>query len=107
MRFYGVPSEERLAEIIERIEDGEWFYEGDGKREVLSTEQVKRKLTEILEEIKKWKSSNSYIPAGTTFFFVHEPQNPKAFKIYDLSSLGCASSLSPPRWKFYLKGLEI
>ncbi len=107
MRFYGIPSEDRVLEIIELIREGEWVFEEKGKKEILEAEQVRERLRSIVEEVKSWKISNKHIPSATTFFFVHEPSEPKAFKIYDLSSLGCSNSLVPPRWKVYRKELSL
>ncbi len=106
MRFYGIPSEERMLNIVEKISDGVWFYEENGKREELFSDEVKRKLVELVHLVKGWKEESRHIPLGTTFFFVSTPDNPTAIKVYDLSSLGCSSSLSPARWKFYKKELE-
>lgn len=107
MRFYGVPSEDRALELIEKLPQGRWILEENSKREVLSREEAKERLRRIVEEVKGWKEQNKHIPPTTTFIFVHEPSEPKAFKIYDLSSLGCSVSLNPPRWKVYLEGLEL
>ncbi len=109
MRFYGVASEERVKEIIESIENGVWFFEDTkhGSKERLEHRRVKEKLREILLEIQSWKSSMSLLPKNTIFIFVHEPSCPRAFKIYDTTSLGCSSELSPPRWKVYMDGVEI
>ncbi|MEJ5338616.1 MAG: hypothetical protein WHS43_03055 [Aquificaceae bacterium] len=106
MRFYGIASEERILEIVERITDGVWVYEDNGKREELDVEGAKKKLLELVNMVKGWKEESRHIPAGTTFFFVSTPESPQAVKVYDLSSLGCSSSLSPARWKVYRKELE-
>jgi hypothetical protein len=108
MRFYGIPSEERVLEVIQNIKDGEWFFEDTNAKlkEKLSAKEVKERLENILSQIKNWKLQMRSIPNNTVFVFVHEPSNPKVFKIYDTSSLGCSSSLSPPRWKIYLKEYE-
>lgn len=106
MRFYGIPFEDRVLEIVERITDGAWLYEENGNTEELSAEEVKKKLLELVNMVKSWKQESRHIPAGTTFFFVSTPDNPQAIKVYDLSSLGCSSSLSPARWKVYKKELE-
>ena len=107
MRFYGIPSEDRVVEIVNSINSsGAWIFEDNGEKYVLNSEEVKAKLLELVEKVKEWKASMKHIPAGTTLIFVHEPSEPKAFKIYDLSSLGCAVSLNPPRWKVYIKELE-
>ncbi len=107
MRFYGVGSEERLLEIIKSIDGGEWVVEEKGKDpQVLDSQGVRERLLEILEEIKKWKAQFTTMAQQTIFAFVHTPEDPKAFKIYDTSSLGCGTSLVPPRWKIYLRELE-
>ncbi len=106
MRFYGIPSEDRMYEIVERIQEGQWIYEENGKKQELDTQRAKEKLLELTTMVKKWKEEARSIPAGTTFFFVSTPDNPQAIKVYDLSSLGCSSSLSPARWKVYKKELE-
>ncbi len=104
MRFYGV-LEERMVEIIENVSDGEWIIEEDGKKEELSAQEVKEKLLELVQKVKTWKEENKYIPSGTIFFFVSTPDSPQAFKVYDLSSLGCSTKLDPARWKIYKKEL--
>ncbi|SNZ12298.1 hypothetical protein [Hydrogenobacter hydrogenophilus] len=108
MRFYGIPSEEKVLEMIQNIKDGEWFFEDTNAmlKEKLSAEEVKERLKDILLQIKNWKSQMKFLPNNTVFVFVHEPSDPKVFKIYDTSSLGCSSSLSPPRWKIYRKEYE-
>ncbi|MDQ7038760.1 MAG: hypothetical protein Q9N26_06130 [Aquificota bacterium] len=108
MRFYGIPSEERFEEIIESVKGGEWVFEEvkEGRKETLPDEEVKRRLREIADQIKRWKEEFSTLARTTVFAFVHEPENPKAFKIYDPSSLGCSTELTPPRWKVYLRDLE-
>ncbi len=109
MRFYGIPSENRVEEIIADIKEGVWVYEDlKGQvRQELSPEEVKEKLKEILEQVREWKGSFTTMSQNTIFVFVHEPSEPKAFKIYDTSSLGCSTELTPPRWKVYLKGMEL
>lgn len=108
MRFYGIPSEERLEEIIESVKDGEWVLEDvkEKRREELSGEEVRKRLREIADQIKRWKEEFSTLTKTAVFAFVHEPEDPKAFKIYDPSSLGCSTELTPPRWKVYTKDLE-
>jgi len=102
MRFYGIPSEDRALELLAGMPEGRWvFVEGSTQTE-LDLEQAKEKLREIFLLIKGWKESNKHIPQTTTFIFVHTPDQPKHFKIYDLSSLGCSVSLNPPRWECYL-----
>lgn len=93
-------------EILENIGEGLWVFEEGEKRQVLNSEEVKEKLKELVSLVREWKSQIRQLPASTPLFFVHEPSEPKAFKIYDLSSLGCAPSLNPPRWKVYRKELE-
>ncbi len=106
MRFYGIPSEDRILEIVERMTEGAWLYEENGNRQELSVEEAKGKLFELVNMVKGWKQESRHIPTGTTFFFVSTPDNPQAIKVYDLSSLGCSSSLSPARWKLYRKELQ-
>ena len=108
MRFYGIPSENRVLELIENISSGEWVFEDtkEGTKESLSSEEAKKKLTALVEEVKSWKESLTTLTQGTVFIFIHEPESPKAFKIYDTSSLGCSTELTPPRWKVYIKELE-
>jgi len=109
VRFEGLLSDEYLLPILERIEDRSfWIYEDKAKKvkENLTGYEVKVRLREIYENIKRWKGTFGTLSKNTVFIFVHEPENPKAFKIYDTSSLGCGTSLPPPRWKIYLKELE-
>ncbi len=108
MRFYGIPSEDRVLEIVRGIDGGEWVFEDTKEKvkKVLSPEEARRKLEELVQEVKGWKEQLTTLTQTTVFIFVHEPDNPKAFKIYDTSSLGCSTSLTPPRWKVYLKELE-
>ncbi len=108
MRFYGVPSEERVLEIVEGINSGEWIFEDtkEGRREILTGEETRERLRSLVTEVRGWKESLTTLTRTTVFIFVHEPGNPKAFKIYDTSSLGCSTELTPPRWKVYLKELE-
>ncbi len=108
MRFYGIPSEDRVLEILEGINSGEWVFEDvkEKRREFLSAEKAKERLRDIVNEVKSWKENLTTLTQGTVFIFVHEPGDPKAFKIYDTSSLGCSTELTPPRWKVYLKELE-
>ncbi len=108
MRFYGIPSEDRVLEIVESINSGEWVFEDtkENKKEVLSGEEARERLRGLVNEVKGWKENLTTLTKATVFIFVHEPENPKAFKIYDTSSLGCSTELTPPRWKVYLKELE-
>lgn len=106
MRFYGIASEDRIFEIVQKITEGIWLYEENGQKQELDVDGVREKLLELVRTVKSWKEENRHLPAGTTFFFVSTPDNPQALKVYDLSSLGCSSSLSPARWKVYRKELE-
>lgn len=108
MRFYGVPSENRVLEMLENLKEGEWVFEDtkEKSKRMLSFEEAKVKLKELVEEVKSWKEQLTTLTQGTVFIFVHEPSEPKAFKIYDTSSLGCSTELTPPRWKVYLKELD-
>ncbi len=109
MRFEGLLSDEALIPIVERIDDGEdWVYEDtvEKVKEYIKGAEAKVRLREIYVMIKRWKDTFGTLSRGTVFIFVHEPEDPKAFKIYDTSSLGCGTSLPPPRWKIYLKELE-
>lgn len=108
MRFYGIPSEDRVLEIVKSVNSGEWVFEDtrEKKREVLSGEEARERLKSLVNEVKSWKENLTTLTRGTVFIFIHEPANPRAFKIYDTSSLGCSTELTPPRWKVYLKELE-
>ncbi|MDW8293782.1 MAG: hypothetical protein RMK21_00295 [Aquificaceae bacterium] len=106
MRFYGISSEDKAMEMVESISEGEWVFEEEGNKRLLSLEEARLKLKELVELVKSWKSQMKHLPAYTALIFVHEPSEPKAFKIYDLTSLGCASSLNPPRWKLYRRDIE-
>jgi len=107
VRFYGISSEDRVLELAENINPGEWIFEDtrEKKKEVLSEEKAKEKLKEIVDEVRSWREQLTTLTRGTVFIFVHEPDSPRAFKIYDPSSLGCSTSLTPPRWKLYLREL--
>lgn len=105
MRFYGIPSEERVLEIIENIKDGIWIFEEKGKTQSFDAEGIKEKLRELVNMVKGWKEQNKYLPPSTVFFFVSTPDDPQAFKVYDLSSLGCSTELDPARWKVYRRSL--
>ena len=107
MRFYGIPSEDRVLEIVNNIVQGEWIFEDtkEKERKVLSSEEAKKLLQDLVNEVKSWKENLSTLSKSTVFIFVSEPSEPKAFKIYDTSSLGCSTSLTPPRWKVFLKDL--
>ncbi|WP_448583806.1 hypothetical protein [Thermocrinis sp.] len=102
MRFYGIPSEDRALEILENIPDGMWILKDNSSQIRLTSQQVKEKLKDIILTIKSWKEREKHIPQTTVFLFVHTPSEPKHFKIYDLSSLGCGVNLNPPRWECYL-----
>lgn len=108
MKFYGIASEERALEIVENLKGDRWVFVDNQSKEKLemNLNQAKEKLKEVINEVKSWKKSSKLIPAYTVLIFVHEPQEPKVFKIYDTSSLGCSTSLSPPRWMVYLKDIE-
>ena len=41
MRFYGIPSEDRVLEIIEGLKDGVWVLEEDGKTQSFDAEGIK------------------------------------------------------------------
>ncbi len=108
IRFYGIPSEKRVLNIVERIESGDWVFEDTKERTKvkLSAEEAKERLRELIDKVIRWKETFSTLTKGTVFIFVHEPESPKAFKIYDTSSLGCSSTPTPPRWKVYRRELE-
>lgn len=108
MRFYGVQSEDKVLEIVGNINGGEWVFEDtkEKRKEILSPEKVRERLRSMVEEIRRWKEEFVTLGGSTIFVFVHHPENPQAFKIYDPSSLGCSTELTPPRWKVYLKDLE-
>ena len=108
MRFYGIPSEERALEIIKGIDSGEWVFEEvkTGSKEYLNADQARERLRGIVEQVRRWKEEFTTMTKATIFIFVHEPDSPKAFKIYDTSSLGCSTELTPPRWKVYLREFE-
>lgn len=105
MRFYGV-HEDKVPEIMEKIEESLWIFEEDGRIEKINREEVRMRIKDILQRIKEWKEKNKFIPPGTIFFFVSTPDSPKAIKIYHLSSLGCSVSLDPPKWKIYKEDLQ-
>jgi len=87
MRLEGLLSEDQLLDVIKNINDEEeWIYDGT---------------------IKGWKEKFGTLSRHTVFVFVDNLNDPSAFKIYDTHSLGCGTSLTPPRWKIYkieLKG---
>lgn len=67
MRFYGIPSEERVLEIIEGIKDGVWVLEEDGKTQSFDAEGIKEKLRELVYMVKGWKEQNKYLPRARSF----------------------------------------
>ncbi len=107
MRFQGIPSEEAVLELIQKLPEGEWVFEDlkEGRKELLSAESARRLLAGLIDQVKGWKESFTTLGRGTVFVFVHDREKPRAFKIYDPSSLGCSTSLTPPRWKLYLREL--
>jgi len=107
MRFYGISSEDALLDLIGKLPPGEWIFEDvkEKRKSILRVEEARRTLKALVEQVIQWKRSYTTLGKGTVFVFVHEPQNPRAFKIYDPSSLGCSTSLTPPRWKLYLSEL--
>ncbi len=102
MRFYGIPSEDRALELLSEMPEGRWVFVENSTHIEFDLEQARERLREIFLQIKGWKEGNKYIPQTTTFIFVHTPADPKHFKVYDLSSLGCSVSLNPPKWECYL-----
>ncbi len=108
MRFYGISNEQQVVEMLNKLPDGEWIFEDlkENKREVLSRESAVEKLKELISQVQNWKKDFTTLGKNTVFIFVHIPSNPKVFKIYDISSLGCSSCLSPPRWRVFLKENE-
>ncbi len=108
LRFYGLLKDEDFLNIIEKVSGDIWILEDlkQKTKEEFSYTDVKDRLNSIAQEIKNWKNTIKLMPASTIFVFVHDKDNPVAFKIYDTSSLGCSTTLTPPRWKIYQKGLE-
>jgi len=110
MRLEGLLSEDQLLDVIKNINDEEeWIYEDlkDKKLENLKGMELKERLREIHGTIKGWKEKFGTLSRHTVFVFVDNLNDPSAFKIYDTHSLGCGTSLTPPRWKIYkieLKG---
>ncbi len=109
MRFYGLNQENKIKEAIENISEGNWVFEDKALNRVEKGNKdfAKEKLLYVLKEIESWKNTLTLIPKDTIFIFVSEPQNPIAFKIYDTSSLGCSTSLTPPRWVIRKEEIEI
>ncbi len=108
MRFYGLMKDDDFLSIINLVKGDDWIVEDiqEKTKQGLNEEGVKNKLKDIANEIESWKKSFKMMPESTIFVFVSDKENPQAFKIYDTTSLGCATSLAPPRWKVYKKGLE-
>ncbi len=109
MRFYGLLKDEDFTDIIQKVSGDIWIFE-DVKaktKEELSKDQIKNRLLEISNEIISWKKTLTLMPSNTIFVFVSDKEDPKAFKIYDTSSLGCSTTLTPPRWKIYQKGISL
>jgi hypothetical protein len=102
MRFYGIPSEDRALELLAGMPEGKVGVCGGLHTNRVRFRAGREKLREIFLLIKGWKEGNKYIPQTTTFIFVHTPDQPKHFKVYDLSSLGCSVNLDPPKWECYL-----
>ncbi len=109
MRLEGLLSDEQLLDVIKNIGDGdEWIYEdlGDKIEELLKGAELKERLKHIYESIKSWKEKFGILSKHTVFVFVDSVKNPSALKIYDTKSLGCGTSLAPPRWKIYKRELK-
>ncbi len=95
-----------IALVLSRDKiNGAFLAPGD-KIMIFAKNATNAPFKEIVNEVKGWKESLTTLTQGTVFIFVHEPSDPKAFKIYDTSSLGCSTELTPPRWKVYLRELE-
>ncbi len=109
MRFYGLLKDEDFLNIIQKVSGDTWIVEDvkSKTKEELSKEQIKKRLLEIANEIDTWKKTLTLIPSNTVFVFVSDKEESRAFKIYDTSSLGCSTTLTPPRWKIYQQGLSI
>ena len=102
-------SDEQLLDVIKNIGDeDEWIYEdfGEKKEELLRGAELKEKLKDIYESIRNWKEKFGTLSKHTVFVFVDSVNNPSALKIYDTKSLGCGTSLTPPRWKIYRRELK-
>ena len=108
MRLFGIPSEEKAEEIAEKINEGEWIFEDlkENKKYSLSAQEAKEKFKELIDTVRKWKEEMSTLSRAAIFIFVDDFENPKAVKVYDTSSLGCATTLIPERWRLYRKELE-
>ncbi len=109
MRFYGLLKDEDFLNIIQKVSGDVWIVEDlkSKTKEELSKDQTKHRLLEIANEINSWKQTLTLMPSNTIFVFVADKDDPKAFKIYDTSSLGCSTTLPPPRWRIYQKGISI
>jgi len=109
LRFYGLLKDEDFSDIVQKISGDNWIIEDTKSKtkEELSKDQIKNRLLDIANEIKNWKQTLTLMPSNTIFVFVADKEEPRAFKIYDTSSLGCSTTLTPPRWKVYQKGLSI
>ncbi|MGC8676950.1 MAG: hypothetical protein ACP5UF_01835 [Hydrogenobaculum sp.] len=109
MRFYGLLKDEDFLNIIQKVSGESWIIEDTKSKtkEEFSKDQIKHRLLEIANEINSWKQILTLMPSNTIFVFVADKEEPKAFKIYDTSSLGCSTTLPPPRWKVYQKGIVL
>ncbi len=109
MRLEGLLSDDQLLDVIKNICDGdEWIYEDleEKKEELLRGVELKERLKHIYESIKSWKEKFGTLSKHTVFVFVDSVSDPSALKIYDTRSLGCGTSLTPPRWKIYKRELK-
>lgn len=108
MRLFGIPTEDRAEQVAENIKEGDWIFEDlkEGTKQELSPEQAKEKFKELINQVRKWKSEMSTLTQYTVFIFVDDFENPKAIKVYDTSSLGCATNIIPERWRLYRKELQ-
>jgi hypothetical protein len=109
LRFYGLLKDEDFLNIVQKISGDNWIIEDTKSKtkEELSKDQIKNRLLDIANEIKNWKQTLTLMPSNTIFVFVADKEEPRAFKIYDTSSLGCSTTLPPPRWKVYKKGIVL
>ncbi len=108
MRLFGIPMEDRAEKVAENIKDGEWIFEDlkERTKQELSHEQAREKFKELIDKVRQWKSEMTTLTQSTVFIFVDDFENPKALKIYDTSSLGCATNIIPERWRLYKKELQ-